>query len=101
MALLSLAITHLEKGKVVFAIEKVAVDREYTFNFHFPDGAEYRINAVAELTGRPPVRDQQLVTVAGVEPPLTAQIPALGVFLAVIAVGLGAGRFSKRRVSQK
>jgi hypothetical protein len=100
-ALLSLTITHIEKAKTIFAIEKVAVDSEYAFILNFPDGAEYRINAIAESSGRPPVRDERLVSVTGAEPPLAAQFPALGFFLTVLVVGLGAGRFSKRGVKRK
>jgi hypothetical protein len=101
VALLTLAITHLEKAKVVFAIEKVVVAREYVFDFHFPDGAEYRVDAVAERAGQPPVRDEQLVSVTGIEPPLAAQFPALVLFLTVLVGGLGAGRFSKRAGNRK
>lgn len=93
--LLSLSVFHLEKQKTVFAIDKVLVAGEYSVDFHFPDGAEYRVNSVAEAAGQAPVRTEQLVAVTGVEPPMTAQIPALLLFLAVIALGLGAGRFSK------
>ena len=93
--LLSLSITHLEKHKTVFAIDKVPVDRDYDLDFHFPDGAEYRVNSLTEVTGHEPVRTEQLVEVTGVEPPVTAQIPALVFFLFVIASGLGAGRLSK------
>jgi hypothetical protein len=93
--LLSLSITHLEKHKTVFAIDKVPVDRDYVLDFHFPDGAEYRVNSIAEVAGQEPVRTEQLVEVTGVEPPVTAQIPALVFFLFVIAIGLGAGRLSK------
>ncbi len=67
--LLSLSITHLEKHKTVFAIDKVPVDKEYLLDFHFPDGAEYRVNSIAEAPGHEPLRTEQLVAVAGVEPP--------------------------------
>ena len=95
MTLLSLTITHLEKGKTVFAIENVPVDKDYQLDFHFPDGAEYRVNSIAQAPGQTPRRTEQLVAVTGVEPPMTAQIPALVFFLMLIAIGLGAGRFSK------
>lgn len=95
MTLLSLTITHLEKQKTVFAIDKVPVDKDYLVDFHFPDGAEYRVNSLAEVAGQEPLRTEQLVAVTGVEPPITAQLPALLFFLVVIALGLGAGRFSK------
>lgn len=94
-ALLSLSVFHLEKHKTVFAIDKVPVAGDYSVDFHFPDGAEYRVNSIAEVAGQAPLRTEQLVAVTGVEPPMTAQVPALLLFLAVIALGLGAGRFSK------
>jgi len=95
MTLLSLTITHLEKGKTVFAMDRVPVAKQYLLDFHFPDGAEYRVNSLAEVPGQEPVRTVQLVSVTGVEPPLTAQMPALVFFLTLIALGLGVGRFSK------
>jgi len=93
---LSLAITHLEKRKIMFAIDKVPVAGEYVLKFHYPDGAEYSVNAVAEAPGQAPVRAERLVAVSGIEPAITAQIPALVFFLSVIALGLGAGRLSFR-----
>ena len=45
---LSLAITHLEKRKIMFAVDRVPVAGEFGLKFHYPDGAEYRVNAVAE-----------------------------------------------------
>ncbi|HET7008440.1 MAG TPA: hypothetical protein VFK65_23280 [Candidatus Binatia bacterium] len=93
--LLSLTILHLEKHKTVFAIDKVSVDKEYLLDFHFPDGAEYRVNSIAERPGQEPVRTEQLVAVTGIEPAMTAQLPSLVFFLLVIALGLGAGRLSK------
>ena len=96
-AFLTLTITHLEKQKVVFAVEKTPVTGEWSMKFHFPDGAEYRVAAVAQVPGEEPMRNLKLVSVTGVEPPLKAMVPALAYFLAVIALGLGAGRWSKRR----
>jgi hypothetical protein len=93
---LTLTITHLEKQKVVFAVEKVPVAGEWSMKFHFPDGAEYRVVAFAQVPGEEPIRYQQLVSVTGVEPPMRAMVPALSYFLAVIALGLGVGRWSKR-----
>jgi hypothetical protein len=87
--LLSISITHLEKHKMVFAIDNVPVDKDYLLDFQFPDGAEYRVNSMAQLPGRGPLRTEQLVAVSGVEPPMAAQVPALALFLAVIALGLG------------
>lgn len=94
-AVLSLTITHLEKRKTVFAIDRIPVAGEYSMNFQFTDGAEYRVTASAEMPGGKSARAEQVVAAAGVEPPISAMMPAIGFFLAVIAVGLGVGRWSR------
>ena len=96
-ALLTLSILHLEKEKTVFGVDKIRVGEDWSMKFHFPDAAAYRVNAVADRPGRPPVRSEQVVAVTGAEPPATASLPALASFVALIAAGLGAGRWSKRR----
>lgn len=96
-ALLTLTITHLEKGKVVFGIEKLAVLDEFSMKFQFPDGAEYKVEAVAHIPGEPVIRSEQRVSAVAAEPPLRATLPALAYFLALIALGLAAGRWSKLR----
>lgn len=96
-ATLTLTITHLEKQKVVFGVEKIAVDSEWSTKFHFPDGGEYRVSAVGSIPGLAAVRNEQVITVTGVEPPASSMLPVLSYFVALIAVGLGAGRWSKRR----
>ena len=88
---------HLEKQKIVFAAEKIAVPGAWSMKFHFPDGAQYRVAAVANVPGMAPVRNEQVIAVTGVEPPATATVPVLSFFTALIAVGLGVGRWSKRR----
>ena len=93
---LSLAITHLEKRKIMFAIDRVPVAGEFGLKFNYPDGAEYRVNGVAESPRQAPLRAERLVVVTGIEPAMKAQIPALLFFLSVIALGLGAGRLSFR-----
>jgi hypothetical protein len=45
---LSMQIIHLEKGKMGFALEKLPVAEEFSLNSQFTDGAEYRIDAMAE-----------------------------------------------------
>jgi hypothetical protein len=100
-AALTLSITHLEKEKIVFAVERLAVPGEFALNFHFPDGAEYRVTAVAEIQGRAPINVEKIISVTGVEPPKRAMIPALSYFLALIALGLMAGRWSKRHVATR
>ena len=96
-ALLSLTITHIEKKMVVFAVDRIPVQEEFLVNFHFVDGAEHRVSARAELPGGRTIRSQQVVSVSGVEPPASAMLPAMGLFLAVIALGLGVGRWSRCR----
>jgi hypothetical protein len=96
VALLTMTITHLEKGKAVFAVERLRVAGEFSLKFHFPDGADYRVIAIADLPGRQSVRAERHVSVTAVEPPVTAMFPAVTFFLAVVAVGLGVGRWSKK-----
>ncbi len=99
--ILTLTISHLEKQKVVFAVEKIPVDAAWSMKFHFPDAGEYRIAAVANIPGRPPVRSEYGISVAGVAPPASTMIGALLFFVGLIAVGLGFGRWSKRRVPSR
>jgi hypothetical protein len=94
---LTLSVTHLEKQKIVFAVEKLAVGGEWSMKFHFPDGAEYRVVAISNAPGEAPVRSERVIAVTGVEPPLAAMVPALCYFLALIAIGLFVGRWSKTR----
>jgi hypothetical protein len=90
----------LEKRKTVLAFERVGVEKDFSFDFHFPDGAEYLITTTAEAPGRAAERAEQKVSVTGFEPSLTTQLSSLALFLTVIALGLGAGRASKRLTSQ-
>jgi hypothetical protein len=98
-ALLTLTIKHLEKDKIAFAVERLPVAGEFLLKFHFPDGARYRVTANAQMVGGSLIRNEQLVEVTGVEPPAGAMVPALALFVAIIALGLGVGRWSKRRSS--
>jgi hypothetical protein len=97
VAALTLAISHLEKGKVVFSVERLPVVGEFAMKFHFTDGTDYRINSIAEVPGRRPIVNEQFISVPGVEPPLKAMVPALSYFLLIMALGLAAGRWTKRR----
>ena len=99
-AALSLIITHLEKRKIVFAAERMPVAGEWSMKFHFPDGAEYRVAALGNVPGRTPVRTEQMVSVTGVQPPASAMAGVLAYFITLIALGLAAGRWSKRRTSK-
>jgi hypothetical protein len=96
-ALLSLAITHIEKKMTVFAVDRIPVEGEFSMNFHFVDGAEHRVSTQAQLPDGRSVRSQQVVAVSGGEPPLSAMLPAMGLFLAVISLGLAVGRWSRSR----
>jgi hypothetical protein len=97
MALLSLTIAHREKDKIVFALERLSVAGEFAMNFQFTDGAEYRVAAIAYVAGRRLLRTEKNVAVTAAEPPARAMIPALSYFVAIIALGLAVGRWSKRR----
>jgi hypothetical protein len=92
---LTLAIEHLEESRIVFAFDRIAVGREFAFNFHFTDGAEYRIIAVADLPDGRRARTQQEISVTPVEPPGRAAAPALAFFLLPIVAGLAAGRLTR------
>jgi hypothetical protein len=94
-AILSLAITHIEKGTTVFAVDRIPVEGEYSINFNFIDGAEHRVTAYAEMPGGRSARSEQVVSVSAVEPPITAMLPAMVLFLAMLAAGLGVGRWSR------
>ncbi|HEU4340120.1 MAG TPA: hypothetical protein VFU31_00970 [Candidatus Binatia bacterium] len=95
-AALTLTITHLEKSKIVFAVERLWVAGEFSMDFHFSDGANYRVLASAEIPGYRTVRTERYLSVTGVEPQVAAMLPALSFFVAVIAIGLGVGRWSKK-----
>jgi len=93
---LTLTVTHLEKQKVVFGVEKIGVDGEWSSKFHFFDGGEYRVVAVGNVPGLAPVRSEHVIAVTGVEPPVRTMITVLVYFVTLIALGLGLGRWSKR-----
>lgn len=94
-ALLSLAITHMEKKMTVFAVERIPVEGEFSMNFHFVDGTEHRVSARAELPGGKAIGSEQIVSVAGVEPAVSAMLPTMGLFFGLILLGLSVGRWSR------
>jgi hypothetical protein len=96
-ALLTLTITHLEKEKIAFEVERIPVGNEFSMKFQFTDGAEYRVVALAEVPGKPPLRSEKVIGVTAIEPPAKASVPALAYFVGLIALGLGTGRWTKRR----
>jgi hypothetical protein len=95
--LLTLTITHLEKEKTAFAVERMPVGNEFVMKFQFTDGAVYRVVALAEVVGKPTLRSEKVIGVTAVEPPAKASVPALAYFVGVIALGLATGRWTKRR----
>jgi hypothetical protein len=94
-AVLTLTITHLEKGVPVFAIDKLTVGEEFSMNFQFTDGAEYRLGAVVDVPPAPPLRTERIVMVNAIEPPARAMIAPMVLFLSALAGGLAAGRWSR------
>ena len=99
-ALLSVAITHIEKKITVFAVDRIPVEGEFSMKFHFVDGAEHRVSSQAQLPDGRSVRSEQVVAVDGVQPPESAMLPAMGLFLVVIVLGLGVGRWSRYHATQ-
>ena len=94
---LTLTITQLEENKVVFAVERIPVAGDFSMSFQFTDGSEHRVTALAEAQGRVPIKTEQVINVTAVEPPMRVMIPALSFFMVLIALGIVAGRWSKRR----
>jgi hypothetical protein len=94
-ARLTLLITHLEKGKRVFFLNAIPTDGRFSLRFHFTDGSAYRITSIGWVQGSGPIQEEREINVTAVEPPRQAIYPSLFLFLAVIALGLAAGRFSR------
>jgi hypothetical protein len=95
-AKLTFSIRHLEKNKLVFSLEKIPVAGEFALDYHFTDGTDHRVITVAETADGATVRQEETVSVTAVAPSLRTKLPPLFLFLAVIAVGLLAGRWSRR-----
>lgn len=96
-ALLTLTITHMEKEKIAFEVERIPVGNEFLMKFQFTDGAEYRVAALAEVPGKPLLRSEKVIGVTAIEPPAKASAPALAYFIGLIVLGLVTGRWTKRR----
>ena len=94
-AQLTLTITHMEKGRRVFFLDRIPTEGNFSLIFQFTDGAAYRISSIGWIQGRGAVQEQREVHVTAVEPPRQAIYPLIFLFLAVIALGLAAGRFSR------
>ncbi|MGH7929873.1 MAG: hypothetical protein ACREQV_18985, partial [Candidatus Binatia bacterium] len=95
-AKLAFTITHVEKDTVVFSADRIPVAGEFSLDYQFTDGSDYRVTAVAETDDGETVRQEQIVSVTPVAPPLRAQLPALALFLFVVSLGLLVGRWSRR-----
>ena len=91
---LSLKIKHLETQKTVFSMTKVPVEKEFAFDFQFTDGDEYRVESLSELENGSAIRSDRTVSIIAREPPSSASLPSLILFISVIAVGLWVGRRS-------
>jgi len=98
---LTLTIMHLEKNKLVFSLERIPVAGEFALDYHFTDGTDHRVIAVAEIEDGASVRQEKTVSVTAVAPSLRTKLPPLFLFLAVIAVGLLAGWWSRRAGGSK
>lgn len=96
-ARLTLTITHLEKEKEIFSLSTIPTDGRFVLTFHFTDGAAHQVSSIAGLEGGESVRQEQVITVTGVEPPQGAIFPALFFFLAIVALGLVIGRASRSK----
>ena len=100
-AQLTLTITHLEKNQLIFSVEKIPVAGEFALDYQFTDGAGHRVTAVADTGDGKTVRHEQTVLVTAVAPSLRTKLPPLFLFLAVLAAGLAAGRWSRRAIGPK
>ena len=98
---LTLTIMHLEKNKLVFSLERIPVAGEFALDYHFTDGTDHRVIAVAEIEDGASLRQEETVSVTAVAPSLRTKLPPLFLFLAVIAVGLLAGWWSRRAGGSK
>lgn len=96
-ARLTLTITHLEEGRRVFFLDRIPTNGEFKLRFHFTDGAPYRITSVTQVEGGKAIQGEREIAVAGIEPPPEAIFPSLFFFVAIIALGLVAGRISRRK----
>ena len=92
---LTLAITHLEKGKRLFFLDKIPTDGNFNLKFQFTDAAPHRVSSSAEVEGWGPVRAENTVAVSSASPPRDVTVWTLLLFLCVLALGLVTGRISR------
>jgi hypothetical protein len=93
---LSLAITHLEKGKRLFFLDKIPTDGDFNLRFHFTDASPHWVSGSAEVEGWQPVRAEKNVAVSSESPPRDVTFRTLFLFLCVLGLGLLTGRISRR-----
>jgi hypothetical protein len=86
----------LEKSAMLFSIDNIPVAGEFSLDYHFVDGSDHRVIAIAETEDGETIRQERNVSVTAVAPPLRAQLPALLLFLSVLFLGLVVGRWSHR-----
>ena len=61
----------------MFAVEQIPVAEKFSMNFHFTDGVQYGVSAVAHIPGSEPLRTEQILSATTVEPPEANAIPAV------------------------
>ncbi len=93
---LTLAITHLEKGKRIFFLERIPTEGVFNLSFHFTDASRHRISSTAEVEGGRLVQAEKIVTVSSENPPQDVAFRTLFLFLIVLGLGLVTGRISRR-----
>jgi hypothetical protein len=93
---LTLAITHLEKGKRLFFLDRIPTDGNFNLKFQFTDAAPHRVSSSAEVEGWGPVLSESNVTVTSASPPWDVTVLTLFLFLCVLALGIVTGRISRR-----
>ncbi len=92
---LTLAITHLEKDKRLFFLDKIPTDGNFNLKFQFTDAAPHRVSSSAEVEGWGPVRSKSNVTVTSASPPWDVTVWTLILLLCVLVLGLVTGKISR------
>ncbi len=92
---LTITVTQLEKNAMIFALENISVASEFGFDYQFTDGSDHRVTAIAKTHDGATLRQERIVYVTAVSPPLRAKLQATLLFLGVVAAGLALGRWSR------
>jgi hypothetical protein len=96
-ALVTLTITDMGEEKRVLFLSRVPTQGNFGFDFLFTDRAPHRITALAEIEGKEPVRQERVVNPTAPEPPPSAALPSVVLFVAVIAGGMFTGYACRKR----